>query len=105
MRASNSSDSSSTKRIPLTVPAVPTGMKTGVSIIPRRVASAPARASPSWAINWKLIGGLSIDVLVPTDQAISCHFSCVFQVFGVELQRNQTLPGADFADDAHTSNA
>ena len=30
-------DSSSSKRIPFTVPAVPTGMKTGVSITPRRV--------------------------------------------------------------------
>ena len=34
IRASSSGDSNSSKRIPFTVPAVPTGMKTGVSISP-----------------------------------------------------------------------
>ncbi len=33
----------------LTVPAVPTGMKAGVSITPRGVTSRPARAAPSRA--------------------------------------------------------
>ena len=35
--------------IALTVPAVPTGMKAGVRMTPRGVASAPARARPSRA--------------------------------------------------------
>src|SRR5215203_5224279 len=51
--ASTSSDSSASKRMPLTVPAVPTGMKTGVWICPRRVVNTPARASPSCASIWK----------------------------------------------------
>src|ERR1041385_5450213 len=46
--ASRSFDSSSSKRIPLTVPAVPTGINTGVSIFPRRVVNTPTRASPLW---------------------------------------------------------
>src|SRR6185503_1495251 len=44
IRASRSLASSSSKRMPFTVPAVPTGMKTGVSITPRRVVNRPARA-------------------------------------------------------------
>src|SRR5215204_7072419 len=47
--ASRSGDSSASKRMPLTVPAVPTGIKTGVSMRPRRVVNTPARASPSFA--------------------------------------------------------
>src|SRR5262245_32031422 len=53
MRASSSGDSNSSKRVPLTVPAVPTGMKTGVSITARRVVSVAERASPSVAMTWK----------------------------------------------------
>src|ERR1044072_3284260 len=49
IRASRSGDSSSSKRIPLTVPAVPTGINTGVSITARRVVSVAERASPSVA--------------------------------------------------------
>src|SRR5215213_2063540 len=56
--ASRSSDSSSSKRMPLTVPAVPTGMNTGVSITPRRVVNKPARASPDWAWSSNSIGAI-----------------------------------------------
>src|SRR6266568_12934 len=38
-----------------TVAAVPTGMKTGVSITPREVSSRPRRAAPSRASTWKRI--------------------------------------------------
>src|SRR6185369_17810075 len=55
--ASRSGDSSSSKRMPLTVPAVPTGINTGVSIWPRRVVNTPARASPFWASISNLFAG------------------------------------------------
>ena len=37
----------------LTVPCVPTGMKTGVSIVPCGVASTPRRARPSVCVSRK----------------------------------------------------
>ena len=43
----------------LTVPAVPTGMKAGVRISPRGVASTPVRAAPSVPSTVKLFGGRS----------------------------------------------
>ncbi len=55
MRASSSSSSHS-YRTPLTVPCVPTGINTGVSITERRVRKIPALASPSWAITCQSIG-------------------------------------------------
>src|ERR1041385_4150754 len=60
MMLASSSDSSASKRMPLTVPAVPTGMKTGVSIRPRRVVNTPARASPNLASILKLSGFMKI---------------------------------------------
>src|ERR1041384_3442957 len=62
-RASNSGDSSASKRVPFTVPAVPTGMNTGVSIKERRVCNTPARASPSCATTCQLIAVLLIHTL------------------------------------------
>src|SRR5512137_1689234 len=38
-----------------TLPAVPTGMNTGVSMIPRGVSRRPRRAAPSSARSWKRI--------------------------------------------------
>src|SRR5687767_168762 len=61
MRAS-SSFSSHSKRTPLTVPCVPTGIKTGVSITERLVLSMPARASPSLADTVQLIGFIPEEV-------------------------------------------
>lgn len=49
MRASSGAARSSSAVIALTVPAVPTGMNTGVGISPRGVWSTPARAWPSVA--------------------------------------------------------
>ena len=40
----------------LTVPAVPTGMKTGVCTVPWAVSSAPRRALPSRAVTVKVPG-------------------------------------------------
>src|SRR6185503_5827834 len=62
MILASSSDSSASKRMPLTVPAVPTGMKTGVSIWPRRVVNTPARASPDWASTVKFNDLLNDDL-------------------------------------------
>src|SRR5919205_2185161 len=56
--ASRSDDSSSSNRMPLTVPPVPTGINTGVSITPRRVVNTPARASPTVASISNLIGAI-----------------------------------------------
>src|SRR5205085_2439954 len=43
--------------IALTVAAVPTGMKAGVRIVPRRIAISPSRALPSvaWMVKWKRV--------------------------------------------------
>src|SRR5829696_7497461 len=56
--ASRSSDSRASKRMPFTVPAVPTGINTGVSITPWRVVNTPARASPCWASMSKRNAGI-----------------------------------------------
>src|SRR5688572_3106138 len=66
MRASRSSSSHS-YRTPFTVPCVPTGMKTGVSMTDRRVLIIPVRASPSCAGTSQLID-LSILLIVLPDQ-------------------------------------
>src|SRR5438270_3422195 len=58
IRASNSGASNVSKRVPFTVPAVPTGMNTGVSINERRVCNNPTRASPSCATTCQLIAVL-----------------------------------------------
>jgi len=44
--------------IAFTVAAVPTGMKAGVRIFPRRIAISPSRALPSvaWIVKWKRSG-------------------------------------------------
>src|SRR5205085_10685599 len=63
MRASNSGASSASTRVPFTVPAVPTGMNTGVSINERRVCNNPAHASPSCATTCQLIAVLLIRTL------------------------------------------
>src|ERR1041385_1038290 len=88
IRASRSGDSSSAKRIPSRVPAVPTGMKTGVSIRARRVVSVAERASPSVAMILKLIGSLSIHDLnrrehggFRREHRVSSFFLCVFLCF------------------------
>src|SRR6266571_2468445 len=67
IRASSSGASNSSNRIPFTVPAVPTGIKTGVSITPRRVVSKPERASPSRASTSKLNGFVFIRNLTAED--------------------------------------
>src|SRR5205085_2513982 len=63
IRASNSGASNASKRVPFTVPAVPTGIKTGVSINARLVCNNPTRASPSCATTCQLIAVLLIRTL------------------------------------------
>src|SRR5438270_6364252 len=56
MILASSSSSSHSKRTPFTVPWVPTGIKTGVSITERLVVRMPVLASPSRAITCQSIG-------------------------------------------------
>src|SRR5580765_936024 len=95
IRASSSGDSSSSKRIPFTVPAVPTGMKTGVSILLRPVVITPARASPSRARTWKErleAGDLRLDMSAFANrfgeppQHLANRFQ-VFQYFAAQFAR------------------
>ena len=46
--------------IPLTVAAVPTGMKTGVSTSPQAVCTRPRRAAPSVVLSVKLKSGMAL---------------------------------------------
>src|SRR6185369_160967 len=56
MILASSSFSSHSNRTPLTVPWVPTGIKTGVSITERLVVRKPVRALPSRAVTCQSIG-------------------------------------------------
>src|SRR3954462_4820887 len=96
IRASISAPSSSSKRVPLTVPAVPTGMKTGVSITARRVVSVAERSWPSVA-------------RISKSRALSINdgvfdFYVVLQTESAS-QKNQTPHAVDFRDGAGRRNA
>ena len=51
--------------MPLTVAAVPTGMKTGVSTSPQAVCRRPRRAVPSVVFSVKLKSGIALPASLP----------------------------------------
>ena len=76
--ASRSVDSSASKRVPLTVPAVPIGMKTGVSMTPRLVLIVPVLASSQFAVTVKLIGGF---ILILVSSGLVLAFAALLVAF------------------------
>ena len=112
--------SSSSKRMPLTVPAVPTGMKTGVSITRDAWSTHPARASPSVAkISKRSAGVVPGSKLVALERHLLSHrrtkellqfryfllLSCASRLSAAEWRRNQTLRANDSADNVRRKNA
>src|SRR6266516_1901261 len=85
--ASSSADSRDAKRTHFTVPAVPTGMNTGVSMTPRCVVKKPARASSSRAMRSNWIGDLITASYLETNAQIFRRFC--------PQQHNNTTSGPD----------